>query len=118
MGDALDFWRVLEVQTANRLLLHAEMKLPGDALLEFRIQPVTREETELQILSRFLPKGLYGIGYWYALYPFHHWLFGGMLKAIAATTNREITEGPVHFKSNEYEGCYLSPDLKQEESAN
>ena len=96
----------------QRLLLHAEIKLPGDALLEFRIQPLVKGETELQILSRFLPKGLYGICYWYALYPFHHWLFGGMLRSIAKRINRNITEGPIHFKSSEYAGCYLSPEAK------
>jgi len=51
--------------------------LPGDALLEFRIIPINRTETELHILSRFLPTGLGGIIYWYSLYPFHHWLFRG-----------------------------------------
>jgi uncharacterized protein YbjT (DUF2867 family) len=102
VGDALDFWRVLEVDPPHRLLLHAEMKLPGDALLEFRIKDMENGETELQVLSRFLPRGLYGILYWYGLYPFHHWLFGGMLRAIAKTINCRITDGPMHFDSAKY----------------
>jgi uncharacterized protein YbjT (DUF2867 family) len=100
VGDALDFWRVLEVSQNLRLLLQAEMKLPGDALLEFRIKPISENHTELQILSRFLPTGLWGILYWYSLYPFHHWLFGGMLRHIAKVINKEITHGPVSFKSS------------------
>lgn len=100
VGDALDFWRVLEVSPNLRLLLHAEMKLPGDALLEFRIKSVSESETELQILSRFLPTGLWGITYWYILYPFHHWLFGGMLRHIAKAINKQITHGPVSFMSS------------------
>ena len=99
VGDAVDFWRVLEVSPESRLLLHAEMKLPGDALLEFRIKSRRGNETELQIISRFLPTGLWGILYWYGLYPFHHWLFKGMLKAMAKSINREIRQPPTAFKS-------------------
>ena len=104
VGDALDFWRVLEVSPNNRLLLHAEMKLPGDALLEFRIKPIKKNETELQILSRFLPTGLGGILYWYSLYPFHHWLFHGMLKAMANSIHRTIVQEPTAFKSSQESG--------------
>ena len=100
VGDALDFWRVLEATPNHRLLLLAEMNLPGDALLEFRIKPVSENETELQILSRFLPTGLAGITYWYSLYPFHHWLFRGMLKSIAAHIDKKLVSGPVPFKSS------------------
>lgn len=99
VGDALDFWRVLEVVPNQRLLLHAEMKLPGDALLEFRIKSLNKNRTELQIISRFLPTGLGGIFYWYSLYPFHHWLFGGMLKSMAKSINREIIQEPTPFKT-------------------
>jgi len=61
VGDALDFWRVLEVEPHQRLLLAAEMKTPGDALLEFQIVPRGVGQIELQMLSRFLPRGLLGI---------------------------------------------------------
>ena len=104
VGDALDFWRVLEVSPNSRLLLHAEMKLPGDALLEFRINPIHKNETELQVLSRFLPTGLWGIIYWYSLYPFHHWLFRGMLTAMANSIHRIIIQEPTVFKSSDESG--------------
>ena len=66
-GDALDFWRVLEADPGERLLLLAEMKVPGEALLEFRLQPLDGGNTELRQTARFLPKGLGGILYWYGL---------------------------------------------------
>jgi hypothetical protein len=67
VGDTLDFWRVLEVEEPLRLVLVAEMKLPGQATLEFRIDALWDGKTELQQLSRFLPKYLLGILYWYSL---------------------------------------------------
>ncbi len=83
VGDALDFWRVLDVDAPHRLLLVAEMKTPGEALLEFKITPQADGMAELSMLSRFLPKGLFGIIYWYVLYPFHQLIFHGMLQSIA-----------------------------------
>lgn len=91
-GDALDFWRVLTVLPGQRLTLMAEMKVPGEALLDFRI--ITRQDnrSELQMISRFLPRGLLGIAYWYVLYPLHVLIFKGMLKAIARKAG---TAGPI-----------------------
>lgn len=97
VGDALDFWRVLEAQAPHRLLLLAEMKLPGEALMEFRITPVENGEVELKQISRFLPRGLGGILYWYAMIPFHRWIFGGMLRAIAKSIGQPIIRGPERF---------------------
>ena len=97
VGDALDFWRVLEVEPPHRLLLTAEMKTPGEALLEFQITARKDGQTELQMLSRFLPKGLFGILYWYGLYPFHQWIFYGMLKGIAGAIGKPIVKGPERF---------------------
>lgn len=80
-GDALDFWRVLYAnKTEGRLLLFAEMKLPGDAWLEFIVenQKVTQTAT-------FRPKGLAGRLYWFAVLPFHGLIFKNMLKKIAKT---------------------------------
>ncbi len=96
-GDALDFWRVLEVDAPNRLVLVAEMKMPGEATLEFRIARTEDGETELRQISTFLPRGLYGIGYWWAFYPFHVWLFRGMLQSIAERVGRPVVEGPAAF---------------------
>ncbi|GEP50356.1 epimerase [Flavobacterium noncentrifugens] len=79
-GDSLDFWRVLFAsRTEKRLLLFAEMKLPGEAWLEFRID----DENVLHQIATFRPKGLFGRLYWYSLVPFHYFIFGGMIRKIA-----------------------------------
>ena len=93
-GDALDFFRVLEVEPDRRLLLLAEMKMPGEATLEFRLAPSPDGETELTMMARFLPRGLGGLAYWYALEPFHRRIYQGMLEAIAAATGKPIIAGP------------------------
>ena len=107
VGDALDFWRVLEVEPPNRLLLLAEMKTPGEAMLEFQIAPVGDNQAELQLFSSFLPRGLGGILYWYVLYPFHEWIFYGMLKSIARTIGRPIVDGPRRFTSKLDTSCKI-----------
>jgi uncharacterized protein YbjT (DUF2867 family) len=83
VGDALDFWRVIVADTnKKRLLLYAEMKLPGEAWLEFKI---TEEDNGFVVHQNatFRPKGLWGRLYWYGVLPFHHFIFNGMLKKIA-----------------------------------
>jgi len=94
VGDALDFWRVLEVNPPHRLLLLAEMKLPGEAVLDFHILPRGEDTVELRQTARFLPRGLAGLAYWYSLAPFHHWVYRGMLKAIAQAVGKNILQGP------------------------
>ena len=83
-GDTLDFWRVLVADKANkRLLLYAEMKLPGEAWLEFKI--ITKnEKTFLQQIATFRPKGLFGRIYWYSVLPFHFFVFDGMAENISS----------------------------------
>ena len=93
-GDALDFWRVLVVEKNHRLQLLAEMKLPGEAIFELQIIETGENRCELRQISRFLPRGLGGILYWYALQPLHVVLFKGMLKTIARTIGRPILAGP------------------------
>lgn len=79
-GDALDFWRVLLAdKTDKRLLLFAEMKIPGEAWLEFYID----EHNILHQNATFRPRGLKGRLYWYSMLPFHYFIFGGMLKKLA-----------------------------------
>jgi uncharacterized protein YbjT (DUF2867 family) len=109
VGDALDFWRVLEVEPPHRLVLLAEMKTPGEALLEFHITPLGKGQSELAQLSRFLPRGLGGILYWYVLFPFHQWIFLGMLKSIAKTIGKSIDSGPERFTPKLYHACSLPP---------
>lgn len=67
VGDGLDFWRMITLEPPYRMLLLAEMKTPGDALLEFNIQPKGEGRITLEMVARFLPRGLFGILYWYAL---------------------------------------------------
>ncbi len=81
-GDSLDFWRVLLAdRKAKRLLLFAEMKLPGEAWLEFKID----ENNVLHQTATFRPRGLRGRLYWYSIVPFHFFIFGGMIKNLANT---------------------------------
>jgi uncharacterized protein YbjT (DUF2867 family) len=107
VGDALDFWRVLDVEQKERLILLAEMRFPGEATLEFKIQPVGNQHTDLEMLSRFLPKGLWGMLYWYSLYPFHEMIFFGMLKSIAKAIEKPIASGPERFTPRLHGTCVL-----------
>ncbi len=80
-GESLDFWRVLVASREDkRLLLYAEMKLPGEAWLEFRIN----EENELEQTATFRPLGLKGRLYWYSVLPFHGFIFKGMMKELCS----------------------------------
>ncbi|MFZ4399109.1 MAG: SDR family oxidoreductase [Bacteroidales bacterium] len=79
-GEALDFWRILLAdKEEKRLLLYAEMKLPGEAWLEFKID----EQNVLIQTATFRPLGLLGRAYWYSMLPFHAFIFRGMIKNIA-----------------------------------
>ena len=83
VGDALDFWRVEAYEPPRRLLLAAEMKLPGRAWLEFEVDPKPSGATIRQT-AIFDPTGVAGRLYWYGIYPLHARVFAGMLRAIAA----------------------------------
>ncbi len=79
-GDALDFWRVLLADIEKRrLLLYAEMKLPGEAWLEFSIS----DQGVLKQVVSYRPRGVYGRFYWFLLMPFHYFIFKGMARRIA-----------------------------------
>jgi len=82
-GDALDFWRVLFADhQKGRLLLYAEMKLPGEAWLEFKLE----KQNGISILRQtatFRPRGLTGRIYWYSVWPFHQFIFRGMNRKMA-----------------------------------
>ncbi len=82
VGDALDFWRVLVAdREEGRLLLYAEMKLPGEAWLEFCVEQ-KEEKLYLHQNATFRPRGLMGRLYWYAVLPFHFFVFNGMITNI------------------------------------
>ncbi|MEO8070074.1 MAG: SDR family oxidoreductase [Acidobacteriota bacterium] len=98
-GEALDFWRVTEIDRGRRLTLHAEMRVPGDAVLDFELTPTTGAEgtpaTLLVQTARFRPRGLAGLAYWYAVRPFHGLVFDGLISGIAAAAVRPEPEPPV-----------------------
>ena len=78
-GDALDFWRVLIADKENkRLLLFAEMKVPGEAWLEFKIMKKDNKQY-LRQTATFRPRGVWGRLYWYSVLPFHYFIFNGMI---------------------------------------
>ena len=87
-GDALDFWRVVGLETDRSLTLRAEMKLPGEALLEFHIEPDGAGQCTLRQTALFEPRGLFGLLYWYGVLPFHGIVFRGMLAGIRRDAER------------------------------
>jgi hypothetical protein len=81
VGDSIDFWRVLFAdEEKGHLILYAEMKVPGEAWLEFAID---RQASVLKQTATFRPKGFLGRMYWYSFWPFHWVIFRNMAKAIA-----------------------------------
>ena len=87
LHDTIDFWRVAAVEQGRLLQLAAEMKVPGKAWLEWRIEPADGSHTVVQT-AYFRPKGLFGRLYWYAMLPFHHLIFRSMLEAIVAAAEQ------------------------------
>jgi len=81
-GDALDFWRVVGLDPDRSLSLRAEMRLPGQALLDFRIGANGARNCTLRQTALFEPRGLFGLMYWYAVLPLHGIVFKGMLAGI------------------------------------
>ncbi len=94
VGDALDFWRVEAFEPDRLLRLQAEMRVPGRAWLEFE---VTSDDDGSTIRQTAIwdPAGLFGLAYWYALYPIHSLMFAGMLRNIARAVRKEPASGRV-----------------------
>lgn len=92
-GDVIDFWRVIEVTPYYRLVLRAEMKIPGDADLEFDVipGPGTHRMTTLVSTARFKPRGLDGLLYWFAVLPLHRFVFLKMLQGIKKTIEGDLS---------------------------
>lgn len=83
-GDALDFWRVERVRPDRSILLRAEMKVPGRAWLAFEAIPADDgEQTDLVQTAYFAPRGLFGLLYWYGVYPLHGVIFSHMIRNLA-----------------------------------
>ena len=77
ISDCLDFWKVVDLKENERLLLYAQMKLPGEAWLEFKIK-----DNKLIQSAYFYPRGVFGRLYWYSLVPLHYFIFNNMIKSI------------------------------------
>ena len=92
VGEVVDFWRVSAIEPPRLLRLRAEMKLPGQAWLEFRIEP-DGSGSRLVQRARFHPRGLLGRVYWAVLLPFHALLFPQMAERLAATAARRARAG-------------------------
>jgi len=82
-GDVIDFWRVGRVEAPRTVLLHADMKLPGAAWLQFELCPDVPDRTRLRCCAWFQPRGLFGEIYWYALYPIHLLIFSKLMTAVS-----------------------------------
>ena len=87
VGDPLDFWRVEAYDPPRRLQLHAEMKLPGRAWLEFEVTPC-EQGSSIRQTAIFDPLGLAGLVYWYGIYPLHQFVFAGMLRNLGRAAER------------------------------
>ncbi len=83
VGDTIDFWRVEAFEQDRLLRLCAEMKVPGRAWLQFEVSPDGNGGSIVSQTAVFDPSGLFGLVYWYALWPFHGYIFGGMQRALA-----------------------------------
>lgn len=83
IGDALDFWKVVDIKPGKRILLYAQMRVPGQAWLEFDVQTDQLVQT-----AHFLPRGLWGRLYWYSVLPFHHFVFNDLARTVVAGRKR------------------------------
>jgi uncharacterized protein YbjT (DUF2867 family) len=93
-GVEVDFWRVVSVTPQRELRLLAEMKLPGEGLLAFRLRETDPGTTQLTQTAQFLPRGLGGMAYWAIVNPFHRLVFPGLILGIARRTGGPIVSGP------------------------
>ena len=88
VGDEVDFWRVEELVPGKRVRLRAEMSVPGDAWLEFEISGEGQQSSVRQTAT-FVPRGLFGKLYWYAVFPLHQIVFRGLSRGIARAAVRD-----------------------------
>lgn len=95
LHDSIDFWRVAALEPGSMLQLAAEMKMPGEAWLEWRVEPTDAARKVVQT-AYFRPKGLSGRLYWYAMLPFHHLIFRSMLDAIVRSAEDRPTPPPAN----------------------
>ncbi|HEY5153107.1 MAG TPA: SDR family oxidoreductase [Acidimicrobiales bacterium] len=92
IGEPLDFWRVEAIEPGGLVRLHAEMVLPGEAWLEWHIEPDGATGTKVTQLALFRPRGLWGNAYWYGIAPFPRFVFPGLLEGLI--TEAEASGSP------------------------
>jgi uncharacterized protein YbjT (DUF2867 family) len=100
VGDALDFWRVEAIESSSLMRLRAEMKVPGDAWLQFEIGPQDTQKSLLVQTAYFAPKGLAGFLYWYLLYPIHSLVFSGLINMLAERAKRIMENEAQSYSTN------------------
>jgi len=93
VGEPVDFWRVEDLVPDRRLVLRAEMVLPGEAWIEWSTEPEGLG-TRLRQTARFRPRGLLGRLYWYSVAPFHGLVFPGLIRGIARDATQRVSGGP------------------------
>lgn len=91
VGDPIDFWRVEALDPPRLLRLRAEMLLPGTAWLEFHVMELANGRTGVVQRARFAPRGIAGRAYWYAVTPFHRFVFPSMLRRLLAHAEHRQT---------------------------
>ena len=87
-GDPLDFWRVEAIEKNKLLRLRAEMKMPGKAWLQFQVEDIDNNKSALTQTAFYEPRGLWGLIYWYSVYPLHGLIFSGMIKTVKKTAEK------------------------------
>ncbi len=97
IGDALDFWRVLEIWPFRRLFLVGEMKSPGEILMDFQLSEYGTRATELKIISRFFPRGVVGLTFGFFLIPVLRWMCKRILIAISNRCSEGDFQKPEFF---------------------
>lgn len=92
VGDQVDFWRVAAVDPPHHLRLVAEMRLPGRAWLNFTVEQISPDRTRIVQTAEFDPLGLWGLAYWYSVWPLHQFVFVGLLRNICQAAERHVAE--------------------------
>ncbi len=83
LGDVVDYWTVIGLESERHLTLHFGMRAPGSGILEFDIKPLPDGQSELRITAHWHPRGVWGLLYWFSMLPAHLFLFRGWTRAIA-----------------------------------
>ena len=103
IGDAVDFWRVEAIEPGRLLRLQAEMRVPGRAWLQFKAEPLDDNHSQLIQTAFFAPKGLFGLLYWYVLYPVHGFIFSQMICKLAERAEKHASQS---LSTSETFGAY------------